>query len=268
MLFKDQIGQYVMLEGFPQRIISLVPSQTELLFDLGLGDRIVACTKFCIHPAQMPEWVKRIGGTKNPNLNKIAALKPDLVIANKEENTKDDINQIKKTCPVWVSDINTIEAAINMIRAVGAITGTEAKSEEIAGTVESQFRELKKVCAALPTLRVAYFIWKNPFMIVGSENFIDSVLTLINLYNPWSDVPQRYPEISLSRLKKMPLDYVLLSTEPFPFKETDCLEIAAKLSPTKAILVDGEMFSWYGSRMLKMKDYLLNFRKSLAKNAS
>lgn len=268
MQFTDQIGQVVKLKGLPQRIVSLVPSQTELLFDLGLGHRVVGCTKFCIHPAEMSASVTRVGGTKNPNLNKIAALNPDLVIANKEENRQDDINHIKKTCPVWVSDINTIEAAINMIRAVGAITGTEAKSEEIAGTVESQFQELKHACAALPTLKVAYFIWKNPPMIVGTENFIDSVLALINLYNPWSFVPQRYPEISISRLKKMPLDYVLLSTEPFPFKETDCLEIAAKLSPTKAILVDGEMFSWYGSRMLKMKDYLLNFRKSLADDAT
>lgn len=268
MQFTDQIGQVVKLKGIPQRIVSLVPSQTELLFDLGLGNRVVGCTKFCIHPGQMPKNVARIGGTKNPNLNKIASLNPDLVIANKEENNLDDINHIKKTCAVWVSDINTIESAINMIREVGALTGTVTQSEEIAGKVESQFKELKDACTALPTLKVAYFIWKNPIMIVGTDNFIDSVLALINLYNPWSFVPQRYPEISLSRLKKMPLDYVLLSTEPFPFKETDCLEIASKLSPTKAILVDGEMFSWYGSRMLKMKDYLLNLRKSMATDAA
>lgn len=266
MQFTDQIGEVIELNGPPQRIVSLVPSQTELLFDLGLGDRIVACTKFCIHPAQMPDWVKRVGGTKNPNISKIKALNPDLVIANKEENTLKEISLIAKFCPVWVSDVNTIEEAIEMITAVGVITGVESKSVDLANQIQSQFKKLKHECGLLPTLNVAYLIWKNPLMAAGTDNFISSVLSLINLNNPWSYEKSRYPEVSERKLRNSQLDYLLLSTEPFPFIEKDCIEFEGKFPTPKAVLVDGEMFSWYGSRMLKMKDYLLNFRKSLTAN--
>jgi iron complex transport system substrate-binding protein len=268
MQFTDQIGQVIKLKGIPQRIVSLVPSQTELLFDLGLGDRIVACTKFCIHPGEMPGWVQRVGGTKNPNITKIKALKPDLVIANKEENTLEEIKLISKFCSVWVSDVNTFENALEMITSVGVITGTESKSVELANQIQSQFAELKRECGLLPSLNVAYIIWKNPLMIAGTDNFISSVLSLINLNNPWSYEKFRYPEVSERKLKNSQLDYLLLSSEPFPFKEKDCEEMKLKFQKTEAVLVDGEMFSWYGSRMLKMKDYLLNFRKSLAANES
>jgi len=268
MQFTDQIGQVVKLKGIPQRIVSLVPSQTELLFDLGLGQQIVGCTKFCIHPTEMPESVARIGGTKNPNIAKIKALKPDLVIANKEENTQYDIAQISWFCPVWVSNIYNVEEAIEMIIAVGDITGTHSKSVELANQIQSQFEELKRECEVFPPLNVAYLIWKIPVMISGSDNFISSILNLINLQNPWLYDGFRYPEIADRKLKKAKLDYLLLSTEPYPFKIKDCIEFEAKFSPAKAVLVDGEMFSWYGSRMLKMKDYLLNFRKSLVANES
>jgi len=261
--FSDQLNRIVKLQGEPQRIVSLVPSITELLFDLGLSSRVVGCTKFCVHPTSMPHGVKRIGGTKNPKIEDIRTLSPDLIIANKEENNQSDITALETFCPVWVSEVETVNDALEMISGIGEITGTISAAEKMTDEIEQQFSVLKAECMLLPKRRIAYLIWKNPFMAAGCKNIINSILEQINLDNTLAASTERYPFIEQNEINQNQIDFILLSSEPFPFKEQHFNEIESIFAPAKAILVDGEMFSWYGSRMLHMKEYLLTFRKTL-----
>ena len=161
MNYTDQVGNQLTLHRIPRRIISLVPSQTELLFDLGLENNMVGITKFCIHPAEKVKGKTIIGGTKNFNFKAIAKLQPDLIIGNKEENYKEGIEELQKNHPVWMSDIQTLEEAFAMMTALGVITNTTEKADAIINNVKSGFNKLAKY----PPVETAYFIWKNPYRI-------------------------------------------------------------------------------------------------------
>ncbi|WP_439880152.1 ABC transporter substrate-binding protein [Pontibacter sp. MBLB2868] len=252
MTFTDQMGHQVTLLKSPQRIISLVPSQTELLFDLGLADRIVGVTKFCIHPREQVKQKTIIGGTKNFHLDKIDELNPDLIIGNKEENYQEGIEQLQLKYKVWMSDIYTLDDALEMILQVGQLTGTEAKATELTQNISSCFELLRP---AQPSIKTAYFIWRDPFMAVGKQNFIDHMLQQCGFSNVFGNFP-RYPEIRPAQLQEADLQLILLSSEPYPFKEKHVQEFR-ELCPQASIkIVDGEMFSWYGSRLLNAPAYL------------
>jgi ABC-type Fe3+-hydroxamate transport system substrate-binding protein len=248
-IFVDQMGRSVEVPFPPKRIISLVPSQTELLNYLGLENEVIGLTKFCIYPT---EWFKskiRVGGTKQLKINEILALKPDLVIGNKEENTKEDIEQLEKNgISVWLSDINSSDEALEMIHQVGDMCGKESQAADLVRQITIGFEEISQVGKWRSVL---YFIWDEPTFVVGKNTFIDSVLTKIGFINYCN--LNRYPE--LTELKNPNPDFVFLSSEPFPFTEQH-LDKYQKLFPkAKVQLVDGEMFSWYGSRMLLANDY-------------
>jgi ABC-type Fe3+-hydroxamate transport system substrate-binding protein len=246
------MGHRITLPQLPQRIVSLVPSQTELLFDLGLEDRIVGVTKFCIHPRQKVKQRTKIGGTKNFKLEIIDELQPDLIIGNKEENYQEGIEALQAKYPVWMSDIYTLEDALDMISQVGQLTGTEAKAQELIRGIASGFEQLQPLQPAIPT---AYFIWRKPYMAVGGDNFIDHVLQRCGFSNIFANLP-RYPEVSPEQLKAAAPKLILLSSEPYPFQEKHFAEFQ-EICPTAVIkVVDGEMFSWYGSRLLKAPRYL------------
>ena len=186
----DQLQREVNLPFYPKRIISLVPSQTELLFDLGLGERVIGITKFCIHPN---EWFRnkvRIGGTKNLNLSLIEELQPDLIIGNKEENSKSDIEFLEKKFPVWMSDIVTLEDSMNAIKKIGAITNSQTKSERICLNILSKSEKFISSNVKLSGTFL-YLIWYNPIMAAGKNTFIDSmVLGLISAISFWvMDLP-------------------------------------------------------------------------------
>jgi len=247
--FKDQLGRTVSVVKNPQRIISLVPSQTELLYDLGLGDKVVGITKFCVHPDSWFQEKTRVGGTKNVNHKKIAELAPDLIIANKEENAKEDIEALMELYPVWVSDINTYDEALAMIKAVGQITNCETASLKLVSKIQANFNKLSfsevKTCV--------YLIWKDPVMVVGSANFVNEMLGkagFVNLVNA-----PRYPEASVDEISKLNPQTILLSSEPYPFKEKHIIEFEQYFPDAKVMIVDGEMFSWYGSRLAKSALY-------------
>jgi ABC-type Fe3+-hydroxamate transport system substrate-binding protein len=252
LTFIDQMGRTVSLADIPQRIVSLVPSQTELLFDLGLEDRIVGVTKFCIHPKEKVKQKTIIGGTKNFKLEKIDELKPDLIIGNKEENYEEGIAALQEKYPVWMSDIYTLDDALEMITQVGQLTGTEAKAQELAQGIATGFAELPPAQPAIPT---AYFIWRKPYMAVGNDNFIDHLLQRCGFSNIFADQP-RYPEISPEQLQAANPKLILLSSEPYPFQEKHFAEFKQMCPQAKIKVVDGEMFSWYGSRLLKAPSYL------------
>lgn len=247
--FTDQMGRTVLLPRPPQRIVSLVPSQTELLNDLGLNTSVVGITKFCIHPSTWRNHKVIVGGTKNFQLDVIEKLKPDLILGNKEENSKEKIESLCERYPVWMSDIFNLDDALVMIKAIATINEKSKEGEVIAQKIAKNFSELKK----LAMKSVLYLIWREPWMTVGKNTFIDAMLESIGLRNIVKD--QRYPAITLEEMKQLSPQYVFLSSEPYPFKDIHQRELKKTLPESKIILVDGEMFSWYGSRLIKAPDY-------------
>lgn len=258
MTFVDQIGVQINLASTPQRIISLVPSQTELLFDLGMEDEVVGITRFCVHPKGWLKEKTKVGGTKNVNLKRVKSLKPDLIIANKEENVKDQIEAFRSICPVWTSDIQTIEDNLNLITDLGDIL--ERKSQ--AKALVEEIREKRSLFAAdtpAPTLSALYLIWDKPLMGAGNDTFIHNMMKEAGFENYVTK--NRYPEVSEQDLMSRPPDVLLLSSEPYSFTQTHVEEWQSKLPNSKVILVDGELFSWYGSRIRHAFDYLTQVRK-------
>ncbi len=242
-----------------QKIVSLVPSLTELLIDLGLSDKLVGRTRFCIHPAAEVAQVPIIGGTKNPNIEKIISLEPDYILANKEENRQEDIEELQKHCNVHLTVIDTISDALAAITEIGKQLDVEKKAHQIS-------RDISLVLNQKPSfesLKTAYFIWREPWMVAGSETYIHDVMREWNLENVFVEQP-RYPEIDIAKLKELEPDLILLSSEPYPFKEKHISEIE-KHSPNAAIeLINGEWFSWYGSGMIQSFKALTQWRTSLS----
>ena len=255
------MNRAVEVPDLPQRIISLVPSQTELLFDLGLADRIVGITKFCIHPADQVKQVAKVGGTKQLNIDLIHSLQPDLIIANREENEQSQIEELMKHYPVWMSDINDLDSALEMITRVGEITGTADKANEIANDIKSGFATLKSLKTSQ---HCVYLIWRKPYMAAGNDTFIADVLQRCGLINLISAV--RYPTLSDNELKALAPDVLLLSSEPYPFSEKHIDEFKALLPDAQILLVDGELFSWYGSRLVLSPAYLNGLIENLSPN--
>jgi ABC-type Fe3+-hydroxamate transport system substrate-binding protein len=250
-VFIDQMGRRVEVSENPLRIVSLVPSQTELLAYLGLENNVVAITKFCIHPSEWFHTKQRIGGTKNLKIQEIRDLQPDLIIGNKEENTESDILALAEFCPVWMSDVNSVEDALVMIEEVGNLTHTIKKAKDLITELEAGFQRISNIGKKG---KVLYCIWDNPAMAVGQETYINSVLTKLGFENVIKN--SRYPLIS--EIKNRHPEIILLSSEPFPFSEIH-IKKYQELNPKAVVqLVDGEMFSWYGSRMLEALTYFEN----------
>lgn len=249
MIF-DQLGNSVKLEATPQRIVSLVPSQTELLFDLGLSDRIVGVTKFCIHPKEARESKSIIGGTKQFDFEAIDRLQPDFIIGNKEENYHEGIEQLRRKYPVFMTDIYNLPDALEMIRVVGQICDRSVIAEDLILKIQSEFDGLQRKSAT----RVLYFIWRSPWMVAGNNTFIHSMLERVGWINACDG--SRYPELTDEQIRNSGADVVVLSSEPYPFKEKHIAELQNLLPHAKIMLVDGEMFSWYGSRLLLTPKYL------------
>ncbi|WPR75651.1 helical backbone metal receptor [Algoriphagus sp. NG3] len=248
MEFLDQLNHKTTLSSPPQRIISLVPSQTELLVDLGLEDRIVGVTKFCVHPTGLCQAKTIVGGTKNYRMEVIESLEPDLIIGNKEENEQQGIEGLMGKYPVWMSDIYDLEDSLEMISSLGQMLGVETKAKQIINQLKSDFS------IPLPKKGTAvYLIWKDPVMVAGIDTFIDKMLSFSGFENLISI--SRYPQLSEEELVEMNPAFLLLSSEPFPFKQAHLDYFQRMLPNTKVLLVDGEMFSWYGSRLLQARAY-------------
>jgi len=230
-----------------QRIVSLVPSQTELLYDLGLDETVAGITKFCIHPEHWFRSKPRVGGTKNVHIDRVLALHPDLIIANKEENLQAEVEALAEQFPVWLTDIHTLGDAVQMIRDIGLITGRAAPAEKLAANIQNAF-------AALPLpqrrIRTAYFIWKDPWMTVGGDTFIHHMMERAGFENVYGH-RHRYPETNVDQLATEAPELILLSSEPFPFGEKHREALQSIFPQTPVLLVDGEAFSWYGSRLLR-----------------
>ena len=248
---KDQIGRTVALSKAAERIVSLVPSLTELLYDLDAGDQVIGITKFCVHPSEWKKDKMIIGGTKNPHTQEIIDLKPDLLIVSKEENRKEDIDQLAAHMQVYVSDINKMSDNTQVIEHLGILLNREREATKLSLHIQEQMRALKPLKREA---KAVYCIWKDPYMFAGTDTFIHEMMQIAGFQNMVSD--KRYPELSMDELLEMQPDFMLLSSEPYPFKRSHVEALQKELPHTKVLLVDGEMFSWYGSRPQYFADYL------------
>ncbi len=265
----DQMGRSVDVPEHPSRIVSLVPSQTELLADLQLDEEVVGITEYCVHPEHWLQEKQIVGGTKNTVLKRIDRLEPDLIIGNKEENTKKKIEKLEERYPVWMSDVHDIPDALDMIQHLGSILGRSEKAEELAARIGEGFERLQEKTGDAQ-MRTAYFIWKDPWMGAASDTFIDAVLSAIgheNVLHPplpkrmqeridAGKASSRYPAFELDELEELRPERIYLSSEPYPFEEDHCQELAERFPEAEVRIVDGEMFSWYGSRLEKAIPYL------------
>jgi ABC-type Fe3+-hydroxamate transport system substrate-binding protein len=256
--FIDSLNRLVHIEKEPLRIISLVPSITELLFDLGLENRIAGITRFCIHPEKKTQNVPKVGGTENIDFAKIKELRPDLILCSKEENKEKEIYQLMENYPVFVSDVRSFNDAINLIYETGLITGKEIEAQKIIAKINEGFQSVnmnkKKISAV-------YLIWKNPYMTINGDTFISDMLKTAGFDNVFKNKAERYPVVTIEDIAKSNPQVVLLSSEPYSFKEKDKMELMMSLQYSEIMHIDGEMFSWYGSRMIRAADYFkkLNF---------
>lgn len=257
-IFTDQLNRKINLNNTPQRIVSLVPSQTELLFDLGLRNEVIGITKFCIHPNEWFRTKIRIGGTKKYDFEKIKNLNPDLIIGNKEENEQAQIELLMKDYTVWMSDIYTLKDALEMIMRVGVMVGKSNEATLLKLKIESEFKKCAITKSRRP-LKASYLIWKDPYMVAGKNTFINEMLHYCGFNNVFNTEEfNRYPQVSIEQIKEAKPDVIFLSSEPYPFKDKHIAEFKAICSNTQVLLVDGELFSWYGSRLLHAPTYFLN----------
>jgi iron complex transport system substrate-binding protein len=262
MIISDQIGRELEISKPLDRIVSLVPSLTELLVYMGLEENIVGITKFCIHPEGLRKKKTIVGGTKKVHLDKFRALNPDIILCNKEENTLDMVLDLEKICPVHVSNVITFQDSLELILKYGDLFGKEQVADELFLELNAK-KAIFEANLSSNKLRVAYFIWRKPWMVVAGNTFINSMLELNGWDNVYKDSKDRYPEIDLEQLKNKDLDLILLSSEPFPFQEKHIAEIQEHTN-ARIEIVNGEFFSWYGSRQLNSFKYFEEFQNHLS----
>ena len=254
MIYTDQMQREIQVKASPQRIISLVPSQTELLADLGLGERVVGITKFCVRPEQWFREKTRIGGTKHYHLNKIRALQPDLIIGNKEENDREQVEILMEEFPVWMSDVKDLPDALQMIESLAELTETRKQASPIIQDIQDRFAQLESRFSTKTPIPAAYLIWHQPLMVAGGDTFIHAMMKRAGFENVMGDT-NRYPEVTLARLQAAKPRCLLLSSEPFPFKAKHLTFYQQHFPEAQVQLVDGELFSWYGSRLSYSASY-------------
>lgn len=257
----DQLKKTVTIPTSPKRIISLVPSQTELLFYLGLEKEVIGITKFCIHPEHQFRSKPRIGGTKKFDFEKIKALEPDLIIGNKEENQKEQIEQLEASYPVWMSDIITFEDALEMIEQLGIITQKKEKAEQLIEQILMAYEPLRIASLNQSKPKVAYLIWNKPYMVAADKTFIHTMLQMAGFNNIFEN-KERYPIINSEELAAAQPDCIFLSSEPYPFKTKHLDELRIICPNATVQLVDGELFSWYGNRLLLAARYFMDLKNS------
>ncbi|HNF71193.1 MAG TPA: helical backbone metal receptor [Chitinophagaceae bacterium] len=242
----------------PVRIISLVPSLTEYLYALGLEEEVCGVTRFCIHP---PHWRKtktRVGGTKSLHLDKIRALHPDWVLANKEENVKEQIETIQTFCRVLITDIQTVAEALQSLEEIAGITHCEEEGTKITAAIRTS---ISGMIRPVKPIRVLYLIWQNPWMAAGQNTFIHDMMMHAGWYNVVES--ERYPVLSEQDIVYLKPDIIFLSSEPFPFSDKHQLAMTIQFPGIRIELIDGELFSWYGSRLLHSFPYISTLNESL-----
>ena len=256
----DALGNKVSIPYPPQRIISTVPSTTEFLFHLGLDKFVVGRTRYCRYPSDRIKKIPNIGGPKDLHMNKIRLLDPDLIFANEEENSREQIIALSKNYPVYVCKIRSLEDALDNIWVTGIITSTKTKAQQTISLIQQGFSKLP---APSQKLRTAYIIWKEPYISVGKDTFINDMMRRCGLKNVFEDHKGRYPRITPQELQEASPQLILLASEPYPFCETNIPQFQQLLPKAHLQIVDGEMFAWYESHLLRAIPYFRELIKQL-----
>jgi len=246
----DHLSRTVTYPFPPKKIVSLAPAITDTMYGLVLEEEIVGRTRFCIHPKDKVENALNIGGTKDIKLDRIHQLKPDLIIAEKEENTKEIVEELEQYYPVYVFEVQTVDDAFRMMADLGDITDRAKQANELIQNIKKVFKEIPHGQGK----RIAYMIWQRPYMVVGKNTYIQSLLDKLGFVNPFTQFEGRYPEVTVDDLQRAQLDYLFLATEPFPFRDKHLNPMAELLPGVEPHIVDGEMF-WYGVKMLEAVPY-------------
>jgi ABC-type Fe3+-hydroxamate transport system substrate-binding protein len=251
----DASGVAMTLARPPRRIVSLIPSTTETLCALGLGEALVGVTVYCREPAEVVQTKTRIGGEKDPSLEMIRGLAPDLVVANVEENRADHVATLRRWgIPVWVTYPRTVAEGIRMIRELGELTGTSERAVAIADKLETLQREVSAVTRQRPPVPVFYAIWRDPWMTIGRDTYIHDMLRVCGGANVFADHADRYPRVSLEEMAAGHPEVILLPDEPFRFRPAHLRDFGAypdvpAVRNGRIHLVDGKPFSWHGPRI-------------------
>lgn len=259
----DMLGRVLDIPLQPHRVVSLCPSQTETLFELGLDGRVVGITRYCIHPGDRVRNVAKVGGTKKVDLELVRSLQPDLIIAEKEENPREMVEALSDLAPVFVTNVEDPTSAFRMIERLGDLTGCEARAGELVEEIQRAWGAIQK---PERKLRVAYLIWRNPWMAAGPTTYIDSLIRHLGWQNVFGDSPEsgsRYPEFLLEELHRAQPELVLLSSEPFPFRDRHLEEVRSAVPGARVLLTDGEPWSWYGARMREFPGLVRELKSSL-----
>lgn len=263
----DHLGREVIFSFPPQRIVSLCPSQTETLVELGLLSHLVGRTRYCVRPRTALKAVPTVSGTKTFTTVEISALRPDLVIAEKEENPKDRVlDLVTASIPVYVTDVSDLKTARKMILDLGGLTGTRARAEHLVSECDRTLSETRGTFSKMTAL---YLIWRNPWMAAHEHTYIHAVLEHLGFENacrPFSMARPdagRYPALSAEDMRILDPDVVFLPSEPFPFRDRHAAEIREILPRTTVLLIDGEPMSWYGARMRELKSFAHSLRENL-----
>lgn len=256
MKIQDHLGRTVSISRKPRRIISFVPAITETMYHLGLDEEIVGRTRFCKFPKDKVKNAIDIGGTKDMKLERIQALKPDVIIAEKEENTKEMVETLEKHFPVFVFEVQHYEDIFRMLQDLGRLTDREAQAAELTAQIQTAFQNVSPKGEA----RISYVIWQRPYMVVGKDTYINSILEELGFQNPFIEKEGRYPEVTIEDFKEANLDEIFLATEPFPFRDKHVEEFRKLIPGVKVTIIDGEMF-WYGVKMIEAAKYFKTFHE-------
>lgn len=254
----DHLGRSVQYGFPPKKIICLCPGITETLYSLNLENEIAGRTRYCIFPADKIEKATVVGGTKEIDETAIRKLNPDLIIVEKEENTKEIVEILENDFPVFCAEVQSINDAYRMIGDMAALTDREQEGKQLIATIKKEFSSLPKMNGK----RAAYIIWRNPYMAAGKNTYINSLLEEMGFENPFAGLEGRYPVIEEKDFQKADLDYIFLASEPFPFKEKHKKEFSDMAPQAKITIIDGEMF-WYGAKMKEAARYLREYMRNL-----
>jgi ABC-type Fe3+-hydroxamate transport system substrate-binding protein len=268
---RDDLGDEIVLERLPERIVSLVPSVTETIVDLGAADRLVGITNYCVHPASVVQKIAKVGGTKGFHFDRIEALRPDLIVANKEENRKHHIDRLRESCPVFVTYPRTVEEAMKTVLDLGTITGSYDRACETAAACDQLLADFNPSLVG-PALRTACMVWRDPWMAVGGDTYMHELLERTGFRNVYGDARGRYPETTLEEVGARGAKIVLLPDEPYAFSEKDRTEVSTDLQNAgvraRILLLDGSHLTWFGTRTLRGLRSLMDIRSDIARGAA
>ncbi len=259
----DQTGRKINLIQPPEKIVSLVPSVTFLLYLLNLEKQTTGITRFCKYPKHWKKQKTIVGGTKDIKIEKITQLMPEFIIANKEENSKQTVENLEKTVPIYVSDVVDLKSNKKFVTDIGQITGKTNEAENLLKQIDFLTEQLHKTKSK--TYKSLYLIWREPWMSIGGDTFISHMMQVAGFENILIN-EQRYPVVDFKQIKQQP-EVIFLSSEPFPFKEKHKIELQKIFPQSEILLVKGEAFTWFGAYPVFGLPYLFQLYQKIKNNA-